>query len=63
MELRQLHRAEHGPPRQTGWEMGELTNNRELAEFVLMERPPVDGADVLGANMAMAIGMFKYHAL
>lgn len=26
-----------------------------------MERPPVDGAEVFGANMA--IGMFKYHAL
>lgn len=38
-----------------------FTHKRELAELVLMERPPADGAEVFGANMA--IGMFKYHAL
>jgi hypothetical protein len=43
------------------WSRG-FTHKRELAEFVLIERPPVDGAEVFGANI-LTIGMFKYHAL
>lgn len=32
------------------------THNKELAEPVLMDRPPVDGAEVFGANIM--IGMY-----
>lgn len=54
MKLQQLHReAEHGSHRRTGSGIACITYKRELAEFVLMVRPPVDGAEVLGANMTI----------
>lgn len=37
----------------SGWGVGGCAHNKELAEFVLMDKPP--GAEDLGANMA--IGM------
>lgn len=54
MKLEELHReAEAWVASTDRLGVASITYKRELVEFVLMVRPPADGAEVLGANMTI----------